>query len=250
MSPLAISTIIFLCLFGGTLFGMILRGRLPDHHLSPESKDIVKVAMGLIATMSALVLGLMVGSAKGSFDAQKAALTQMSAKVILIDRVLAHYGPESKEARESLRSGVTAMLAQVWSDDGLGAERLAPKMAGEDLFDKILQLPVKSDAQRGMRSQALSMTTDLGQTRWLLFQQSGTSISTPFLVVMVFWFTIIFMSFGLFAPVNSTTVTALLLCALSVAGAVFLILELDRPFEGMLQIPSTPLRSALAQLGK
>ncbi|MFO0965099.1 MAG: hypothetical protein U0793_05880 [Gemmataceae bacterium] len=205
--------------------------------------------MGLIGTMSALVLGLMVGSAKSSFDAQKAGLTQMSAKIIVLDRALAHYGAETKEARELLRAGVTRILEQVWPEGG-SAPQIAPSAAGEVVYDKIQQLTPKSDAQRSVQNQALSIAVDIAQARWLLFQQAETAISTPFLVVLVFWLTVIFMSFGLFAPVNATAVITLLLCSLSVSGAVFLILELDRPFEGMLQIPSTVLRNALAQLGR
>jgi hypothetical protein len=240
--------IVLVCLFGGALLGTMLRARLPEHHLSADSKDVVKVGVGLIGTMSALVLGLMVGSAKSSFDAQKSGLTQMSAKIILLDRVLAQYGAEAKEVRELLRDAVTGMIAQIWPEDHSGAQ-LAPA-PGEVIYDKIQQLSPKNDGQRSLQDRALSMAVDLGQARWLLFQQSGSAISTPFLVVVVFWLTIIFASFGLFAPVNATALVTLLLCALSVAGAVFLILELDRPFDGVLQIPSTPLRSVLAQLGR
>lgn len=249
MSSFAISLIVLACLFGGALLGMLLRARLPEHHLSAESKDVVKVGMGLIGTMSALVLGLMVGSAKSAFDSQKSALTQMSAKIIMLDRALAHYGPDSKEVRELLRGAVTTMLAQVWPETR-SQSNLAPPMTGEVMYDKIQQLVPKNDAQRTLQSQALNMAVDIGQARWLLFQQSGSAISTPFLVVLAFWLTVIFASFGLFAPVNATALVTLFLCALSVAGAVFLILELDRPFEGMLQIADTPLRSALAQLGR
>jgi UDP-N-acetylmuramyl pentapeptide phosphotransferase/UDP-N-acetylglucosamine-1-phosphate transferase len=250
MSSLAIGSIVVVCVFGSALLGMLLRTRLPEHHLSGESKDVVKLGMGLIGTMAALVLGLMVGSAKSSFDAQKNVLTQMSAKVILLDRALAHYGADTKEARESLRGVVTRTLARIWPEDRSGSAQLAPVAAGEALYDNILELSPKNDAQRSVQSQALSIAVDIGQTRWLLFQQAGSSISPPFLVVLVSWLSLIFASFGLFAPANATAIVTLLLGALSVSCAIFLILELDRPFDGMLQIPSTPLRNALDQLGK
>src|SRR5262245_30455962 len=131
MSSLAIGAIVLGCVFGGALLGMLLRSRLPEHHLSAESKDVIKVGMGLVGTMAALVLGLMVGSAKSSFDAQKNALTQMSAKVILLDRALAHYGEDTKDARESLRGVVTRTLARIWPEDGGGSAQLAPVAAGE-----------------------------------------------------------------------------------------------------------------------
>jgi hypothetical protein len=250
MGSLGISAIVLCCVFGGALLGMCLRARVPADHLGQDSKDVVKLGMGLIGTMAALVLGLMVGSAKSSYDSQKNALTQMSAKIILLDRALAHYGPESAESRELLRGTVTTMLAQIWSDEAPGSDKLAPKMAGEVLFDKLQGLSPKNDTQRQLQNQALSMVIDIGQTRWLLFQQSGSAISTPLLIVLVFWLSIIFGSFGLLAPVNATTVFTLLLCAIAVSGAIFLIFELDTPFEGLLQIPNTPLRNALVHLGK
>ena len=251
MSPLVISAIVFSCIFGGTLLGMILRAILPEHHLSADSKDVVKLAMGLIGTMAALLLGLLVASAKASYDARRSELIQMSANLVLLDRVLAHYGPETDEDRDLLRRSVAGLLARIWSEDGNQAANLDPAAAGSEvLYDKVQQLSPKNDAQRTLQSQALSMVINLGQTRWLLFEQSGSSISMPFLVVMVLWLSVIFAGFGLFAPHNMTVVVSLLLAALSVSGAIFLILELDRPFEGLIQISNTPLRSALGHLGR
>jgi hypothetical protein len=137
----------------------------------------------------------------------------------------------------------------LWPQNGR-APRLEPAGGGEVLYDAIEALSPKNDAQRALQSQALNLTIDIGKMRWLLFEQSGSSISTPFLVVLVFWLTIIFMSFGLFAPNNVTVIATLLVCALSVSGAIFLILELDRPFEGVIKISSAPVRNALAHLGK
>jgi hypothetical protein len=118
------------------------------------------------------------------------------------------------------------------------------------MFDKIQELVPHSDAQHALQAQAVSLAVALGQTRWLLFAQSGTSISTPFLVVVVFWLTALFVSFGLFAPRNATAVTALVVSAISVAGALFLVLELDQPFSGIMQLSDAPLRDAIAVLGR
>ena len=122
--------------------------------------------------------------------------------------------------------------------------------AGEAAFDEVQALVPKTDAQRSIQSQVESIMINIGQTRWLLFEQSGSSISMPFLVVVAFWLSVLFVSFGLFAPRNGTVVVTLLISALSVAGALFLILELDRPFSGMIQISSAPMHTALAALGK
>jgi hypothetical protein len=249
MSSLAIGSIVFICVFGGALLGMFLRSILPEHHLSAESKDAVKVGIGLIATMAALVLGLLVATAKASYDTKSSELTEMSANTVMLDRMLAHYGPETKPIRELLRRAGARSLEMLWPQNGQ-APRLEPAGGAELLYDAIDALSPKNDAQRALQSQALNLTIDIGKMRWLLFEQSGSSISTPFLVVLVFWLTIIFMSFGLFAPHNVTVVATLLVCALSVSGAIFLILELDRPFEGLIRISSAPVQNALTHLGK
>ena len=251
MSSMTISWIVFACLFGGALLGMFIRTVLPAHHLSSESKDVVKLGMGLIGTMGALLLGLLVASAKNSYDTEKSAFTQMSTKIILLDRLMAHYGPETKEARDLLRRAVIRVLDQIWPEDSSRPAQLDPMATGaEVIIDKIQALAPQNDAQRSLKGQALSIITDLTQTRWLMFEQSSSSISMPLVVVVVFWLTVLFGSFGLYAPPNATVIATLFVCALSVSGALFLILELDQPFEGMLQIPSAPLRNALAHLGK
>ncbi len=249
MSPGSIGWIVMACIFGGALLGMALRLILPEHHLSADSKDIIKLAMGLTATMSALVLALLIASAKSSYDAQRNELTEMSANVVLLDRVLAHYGGETKDIRGLLRVSVVGMIDQIWPKDSSRAAEMDPTR-GDILYDKIQDLSPQNDAQRSLQAQAQKMSIDLAQTRLLLFEQGGSSIPMPFLVLLVFWVTIIFLSFGLFAPRNATVIATLLLCALSVSGAIFLILELDRPFFGLIQISSAPLRNAVAHIGK
>jgi hypothetical protein len=251
MSSIAISSIVFACVFGGAVLGMILRPVLPEHHLSADSKDVVKVGMGLVATLSALVLGLLVASAKSSYDAQSSELTEMSSKIVLLDRVLVHYGPEATEARDLLRSSVMRALDQMWSKDRTSSSQLEPQSAGgEALFERIQGLSPKDEAQSSLKAQALSIAMAIGQTRWLMYEQGAASISMPLLAVLVFWLTALFISFGLFAPRNGTVVASLLISALSVSGAIFLILEMYAPYAGLIQVSRAPLRAALAQLGK
>jgi hypothetical protein len=251
MGPTEIGCIVLGCVFGGTLLGMQLHRLLPEHHLNSDSKDVIKLGIALTATMSALVLALLINSAKGSYDAQRNEITQLSANVILLDRVLAHYGPETKDARGLLSQTVAGMIDRIWPESRTATAELKPSGAGaEDFYDKIQELTPQNEVQRSLQAQALKMSIDLGQTRWLLFEQRGSSIPMPFLILLVFWVTIIFLSFGLFAPSNATVVASLFLCALSVSGAIFMILELDRPFGGLIQISSAPLQSAINQLGK
>jgi hypothetical protein len=250
MSPITVSLIVFACIFGGALLGIFLHTSLPQHHLAADSKDIVKLGMGLVGTMAALVLGLLVASAKGSYDAQSAELTQMSANIALLDRGLALYGPETKETRDLLRGAVSRILDQMWSKDGASSSPTAAPSGGEILYEKIQALSPKNDTQRSLQGQAVSIVVDIGKIRWLMYAQQATSVSLPLLVVLVLWLTVIFISFGLFAPFNATVVASLFVAALSVSGAIFLILEMYGPYSGLIQISSAPLRAALAQLGQ
>jgi hypothetical protein len=250
VSAVVIGWIAFACVFGGALLGMFLRAVLPEHHLSTDSKDLVKLGMGLIATMAALVLGLLIASAKSSYDRLSNDMTQISANLILLDRVMAHYGPETKEARDLLRRSVIRVLDQIWPEHSSRPAQLEPGAGSEDLYDKIHELSPQNEAQRLRQALALQISTDLAQKRWLLVEQSGSSIPMPFLVLLVFWVMVIFVSFGLFAPSNATVIVTLFICALSVSGAIFLILELDQPFAGLIQVSSAPLRNALGHLGQ
>jgi Protein of unknown function (DUF4239) len=252
MNPIEISAIIFCCIFGGALLGMWLRHALPERHLDAETKDVVKLGVGLIGTMAALLLGLLVASAKSAYDARRNELTQMAANTVLLDRAFVHYGPAAAPIRAVLKSAIARMIDQVWGKEGTAdADALLP--ASQPLgivYDKVQELEPHSDAQHAIQSQAESVLVNLGQERLLLFAQNQSSISTPFLVVVVFWLAVLFVSFGLFAPRNPTAIVALLVAAISVAGALYLILDLDHPFSGLMQISSMPLRNALSVLGK
>ena len=251
MSPMAIGWIAFALVFGSALLGMFAHSALPEDHLSSDSKDVVKLGIALIATMSALVLSLLVASAKTAFDTRSNQLVEVSADMIMLDRALARYGPDTKEARSLLQRSVAATLERFWPAEGTKRIAIDPGASPvEALYDKIEALSPQSDLQRSMQSQAMTLAAELGRTRLLLFEHLGTSIPVPFLVVLVFWLCIIFASFGLFAPRNGTVIAVLCVCALSVSGAIFLILELDRSFEGLLQVSDAPLRAALAQLGR
>jgi Protein of unknown function (DUF4239) len=254
VSALAIAAIVFVFVFGGALLGMFLRTVLPKTHFVDESKDVVKLGMGLVATMAALVLGLLVASAKGSYDIQRNGLDEISANLILLDSALAQYGPEAQDARALLRHTVGVTLARIWPEDSSEASTLeAPETTsgGRALYDRLEGLAPHNDVQRGLQSQALRIAADLAQARWLLVAQreSGT-IPTPFLVVLVFWLVVLFASFGLLGPPNATVIATLLVSALSVSGAIFLILELAQPFSGLMQLSSVPLRNAFAHLGQ
>jgi hypothetical protein len=252
VTSLEIGGIVFACAFGGALVGMLLRALIPDPHLSGDSKDVVKMGTGLIATLTALVLGLLVASAKSSFDSQRTGLQQMAANFVVLDRGLAKYGPEAGPARDTLRRVVQRLLELqsngTSSASSLGAGSLS--LEAGSLYDQIRGLVPKNENQRWLQSQALQLAVDFTRTRWLLNEQQGSAIPTPFLVVVVFWLTTLFLSFGLFSPPNRVVIVTLLVCAVSVGGAIFLIVDLDQPSAGLIRISTAPIENALSQLGK
>lgn len=235
------------------MLGMALRGMLPDPHLSSDSKDVIKMGTGLIATMSALVLGLLIASAKSTLDAQRTGFQQIATNVVLLDRTLAHFGPEATPARELLRKTVASAIDRLWPADSSSAVGLdAPEITanGTALYEAIRDISPKTDAQRASQAQALQISADMARTRWLLSQRDDGSIPKPFLGILVFWLSVLFISFGLFSPRNGTVIAVLVICALSVASALLLIVDMSDPFTGLFQIPSAALRTALAQLGR
>jgi len=252
MSSLEIGAIVFACTFGGALVGLLLRVVIPDPHLTGDSKDVIKMGTGLLATLAALVLGLLIASAKGSFDSQRTGLQQMAANFVVIDRALAKYGPETRPARESLHRLVEKLLevqsAGANSASAIGAASLT--VEGGKFYDQIRELVPGTENQKWLQSQALQLAADFTRTRWLLNEQQGSAIPTPFLVIVVFWLTALFLSFGLFSAPNPVVIVTLLICALSVAGALFLIVDLDQPSAGLIRISSAPIQNALSQLGK
>jgi Protein of unknown function (DUF4239) len=255
VSALSISCIVFACLLGGAVAGALLRGVLPRHHLSEDSRYIMGLGTGLLATLAALVLGLLIASAKSSFELKSDEVKQGAAKLILLDLALRHYGADADGVRAALRGTAETRRQVRW----LESDRPAPVTpaasadgaAGiEDVQQRVLALVPTSDAQRWLRTRALDLTSELAQMRWLVINQHGSSIPTPFLVALVLWLVVIFASIGLFAPRNATAAAVIFLCALSVASAIFLILELDRPFEGLLRISDLPLREAIAEMSR
>ena len=208
----------------GALFGAFLRKTLPDRHLADDTKDYVRLGTGLIATIAGLVLGLLIASAKSSYDTESSQVRHLTANIVLLDRLLDQYGPETRDVRDLLRRAVEPLAERIWRSP-------------------------KTEAQRSLKDRAIQVTTDVAQTRLLLFEHADNSIPTPFLVVLVFWLAVIFMSFSLFSRLTPINIAAMLLFAISASAALFLILELSQPFVGLMQISSTPLRNALAPLG-
>jgi hypothetical protein len=247
MNAIALSCITFACISVGALLGMFL----PGHHLSTDDKDVVRLGTGLIGTIAALVLGLLIASAKGSYDTQSTQITRMTSNIVLLDNLLTEYGPEATELRNLLRRGIAVLADRMWPENSSDVAKTRPfalSGASDAFFAGLQQLSPKNDSQRSLQARAIQIATDIAQARLLLFAQTNNSIPMPFLVVLIFWLTIIFGSFGLFAKPSATVFGSLFVFALSAAGAIYLVLELGQPFAGLMQISSTPLRNALMPL--
>jgi hypothetical protein len=251
MNSALTSIVLLVSLVATVLVGRSVRRRLPDDHLNPDSKDAVKLALGLVATMTALLLSLLVSSAKGSYDTQRTEIIQMASKIAFLDRVLTAYGPEAAGARAQVRDAVAEAIHMMWPERAGAQVRLTPNAAaGDRVYAAIQSLSPRDDTQRGLKLKAVTLAEDLGQLRVLMLAQMAPSIPRLLLIVMSCWLVIIFVCFSLLAPPNATTTFALTAAVISVAGAVFLIIELDRPLGGIIRISSEPMVNALTQLSK
>ncbi len=253
MEPLASGLIALACVFGGGLLGIFCRRWVPDRHQGPDSKDVVRLAMGLVVTTSAIALGLLIGSAKSFFDTQNAEMAQIAANYVLLDRILANYGPEAADARATLRTELTHRVEESGRSDGAEKAYVTIKSGArmsEATLDTLKALSPKDDNQRFLKLQCLSLEVQLGQTRWLMYAQNTVPFPRFLLVMLIAWLTALFMSFGIFAPRNPLVLAGLFVSAAAVCGAILLILEMYDPLGGLIRISDAPLRAAIEQLGR
>jgi len=252
LNDVVIALIVFGCLSASALLGSYVRERLPSHHLSDDSVTVVKLATGLIATMSALVLGLLVSSAKGTFDAANTELEGAAAKVVQFDRLLARYGTDTQGIRTELKHNYAEVTKVLVSRDRRQIATLDSPEAihrSESLQRQVESLSPGNDYQRSLKAEALQDMDTVFATRWLILLQSNQSIPPVMLVILVTWLGIIFGSFGLFAPCNGTIVAVLLMCALSTGATILLVEELNRPLDGFICVSLEPLEHTLERLG-
>jgi Protein of unknown function (DUF4239) len=256
LTPLSISLVTFALIFAGAWVGMHLRKALPEDDLREEVKDVIKLSTGLVATMAALVLGLLIASAKSTYDTKSAQIKQITANIILIDLDLERYGPEARNLRLVLRSAIPPLIRQIW-EEGERAKLSAYSASaeGQELIKGVQQLQPDNEPKRTLRAQVLSTAGNLARARLSLFTESNDAIPAPFLVILILWLAIIFASFGVLvrsdrARPNRIVMVTFLIGSMSVASAIFLILEMGQPFAGLMQISSEAPRRALAPIGQ
>ena len=253
MTALGIASIVFAGALCAGLLGSMLHAKLPEHHLRSGTTDVVKLVMGLIATASALVLGLLIASAQSSYKTQKDDIEKIAADIVEIDRLLAFYGPETQDARVLLREGVKSVDDAVWGTDSVRIGDLDPvrtRVQSNRFAVTVMSLTPKTDIQRMVIGQVVQLALNVAQLRLLLFEQVGGSISPPFVILLISWITVLFLGFGLLSDFNSTVIVTFAVGALSVSAAIFVILQLDAPYSGLIRLSDAPLREALAQMGQ
>ena len=246
-----IALTLFIILVGVVFLGGRLSRVVPAEQLSDDSRDAVKLALGLVATMTAILLGLLISSAKGAFDTARTEVMQMAAKVTLLDRVLRLYGPEAMDARRALRDAIAEGVRRTWPGEQSRPARLDPnEQAGDAIYVAISRLAPHDEAQRALKTQAATLMIQLAEFRALVQAQAVSAVSKPLLIALVIWLVVIFFGFSLLAPANTISTLALVAGAFSVSCAVMIIIELDYPFAGIIRIPSEPMINALAHLAK
>jgi Protein of unknown function (DUF4239) len=252
LGSLLISVAVVVCCLVSAAVGIFLRVRLPNEHFDGDSKDVVKSVMGIIATMVALVLSLLIASAKSTYDTQSNEMQQLAVNAVQLDRALTAYGPQAADARKLLRQSVIRVHDHIWPADAHLSANLDPTISRGDLqdfYNMMENLAPSTDVQRHAQATALQLVGILSHTRMLMFEQIDGTVSWPLLFVLIFWISVLFLGFGLFARLHVIVGGTLFIGAVSVACAIFLMLELNQPYQGLLRIGDAPVQAALAQIG-
>lgn len=252
MGSLVTGVIAFACVLGGALVGMFFRTQVPDEYQGAESKDVVRLVMGLVVTTVALTLGLLVGSAKSFYDTQNAEIAQLAANCIMLDRILGNYGPEAADARAELRTVLAHQLERTgrMASSKSYIDIRSGVQVGDTLFDKIERLSPKDDSQRYFRQLALNRGIQLSDLRWLMYVQNTVPFPRFLLIMLVGWLALLFLSFGIFAPRNPLVLAGLFVSAIVVCGAIVLILAMYKPQGLLIRVSDAPVRATMEQLGK
>lgn len=247
MSPIQFAAVAFVCIMASAIGGALIRSRLPEHHVSGDSKDVIKLSIALVATMSALVLALLFASTRTSFERSSSLVSRMTADITELDRVLRNYGPEAQPVRDALRAEIQPIIDSIWREQAIarGVKSDDTRAPEEEVLFMLQDMRPTNDRQRALHARALQVSADLAQTQLALFAQPMDSISNTFLIVLIIWLMFIFGIFSLSAPPNPTLFVVITMCIVSASAAFYLILELGLPFGGLMQLSSEPLQHAL-----
>jgi hypothetical protein len=242
-----VGLIVLAVVFASAVIGSLIRQKLPESHFTDDTKNVITLAMGVVGTLTALVLGLLIATASGTYNTRSQGVTTLAAKVIQLDRLLRLFGPDADDERELLRNYMSMQLKDLFPEGRAKPhlDNAKTNVLFEELEDRLSAIVGNSPHQKWVLAQAKAQATAVADLRWLLIEQDIIGIPVPVLIVVVFWLCLLFMSFGLFSPRNATVTVALFLCVIAVAVAVQTILDLSRPFEGVIRVSDKPLKHAL-----
>jgi hypothetical protein len=237
-----IFAIIVICIFAGVWLGR----RLPVDHLSKASQDTITISIGMVAAMTSLVLGLLTAEVKSAYDAADSEIKQQAARLQEMNMGTREIdAPAAATIRQNLARLASLAVAETF--EGAGPQGRSAEIY-VSTYRTIMNLPAPTILEQQVRSDLHDELADLAAHRVEVLQATKGTIPAPFLYMMAAWTAMIFMCWAIFAPRNATVISILVICAASVSGALFLILEMDTPFDGIISISSEPLRSAITAL--
>jgi hypothetical protein len=272
MIPLVVAAGVFVCVMAGALFGLWLGQRAPEHCRTEQSREAIQLAAGMISFLAALVLGLLTASVQSSFDSANSQVNGFAAQLAMLDQTLSDMGPEATAARAILRHYTALSLQDNWPEENGAPGPTGPSMnsalrsMAESLLGvshpvwfegshtnqllnqlrlAVMSLPAQGQPNQSLRDSGVSQLETLVQTRWGLHERTQNPLLPSVMLVLIFWTTAIFLSFGYTAPPNAAVVLAFLIAAASLAISFGLIVEMDTPFEGVIRISSHPMHDAL-----
>lgn len=249
MGTITITFIAWACMFSGVQLGNVIRKYSPEQHRSGDSRDAIRSGSAFIGTLAALVLGLMVSSASKNFDVLNSGLTENAASYIDLDRVLAQYGNEANAARDLLKIGVDSEIQRIWPKDGVDIMPISFSPEMEAVAGALRVLNPADDSQKILKARAIQLLGGALQQRWQVVAQAHTYVPTAFVVIVVFWFTVLFAVFTLLSPSNKMVNLFMLFCTIAVAGGILLVLDMSQPFSGLIIVNRGPMEAALGLLG-
>ena len=252
MSALATGGMVVICLAVAATIGLILSQRVPDHHLNTESRDAIKLATAVVGTLSALTLGFLIASAKTTFDDADTELRTSVAHIVLLDRVMQQYGQETSISLTELAKLVKSRLDENWDINNTGkvSKAQSPDYGIEPVQAGLRSLVPRNEEQGILKIRALEVSSLIAEAHWLLVERGSEGLPGAFLTILVFWLSLLFLTFGLLAPRNGTVIGIVFVCGFSVAGAVFLVIDMAHPYQGLIHLSDEPLRIAMERIGK
>jgi hypothetical protein len=255
MSPEKFAFVVGLVVFAGGAIGLILQRVLPETFTTGGPRDMIGAVVGLLTLLSALVMGLLIWTAYGVYAGQNLAIQTLAAKVLQLDLALADYGPDADPQRARLRTTVGRAIDEVWgareSDKNFIAENFAAAVRGLRREEgELASLHPSTDAQRQTLAIANSIVESIGQSRLQMSFALTSAVSYPLIMIVVGWATILFCGFGLMSKGHRMSLFCVVVGAIAVASAVYLILDLSSPYAGLFRASPEPLEQVLAVMGK